>query len=315
MIVSDLDVRTALDLDDLRSAMSDVLADFSAGRCVQPVRTTIPVTEHGGYLYVMPARTRTGLGVKLVTLYPGNVGLPTHHATVLLFDPSTGAELATLDGSSITALRTAAVSAVAVDRLADPAASTLAILGTGVQAASHLDALRRVRAFRHVRTWSPHRAAAFAASHEGVIAAETAEAATQGADVIVTVTTAREPILRGDWLRPGTLVVAVGAPRPDWRELDDTLVAASRLVVDSRAAAEAESGDIIRGIELGNVIAAELGEVIAGTAPGHEDATAIVVFKSLGLAVEDVAAAELVLRRRAKPPHEPGDRPPAAPRD
>lgn len=294
--VTELDVRAALDLDELRGAMAEVLADFSAGRCDQPVRSVIPVPDHGGYLYLMAARTPRALGAKLVTLYPDNVTLPSHEATVLLFDPRTGARLATLDGRSITELRTAAVTALAVDRLARAESAVLAILGTGAEAVSHLDALRRVRAFGQVRVWSPRRAREFAAAHSGVTASATAEAAVRDADVVVTVTTARRPILRREWLRPGALVAAIGAPRPDWRELDDALVQDSRLVVDSRAAALAESGDVIRGLELGNTITAELGELGAAMASARASATEVVVFKSLGLAVEDVAAGELVLR-------------------
>lgn len=296
MNVDDAGVRAALDLDALRKAMAAALADFSAGRSVQPVRTMIPVPEEDGLLGIMPARTSTGLGAKLVTLFPRNVDRPTHHAVVLLFDPTTGAPRASLDGGPITELRTAAVSAVAADLLARPDASVLAILGAGVQAGSHLDALGRVRSFGEVRVWSPRHASEFAAAHPGVRAVTSAEDAVRGADVVVTATMAREPVLRGEWLSAGTFVAAVGAPRPDWRELDDELLRRATLVVDSRAAARVESGDVRRALELGNEIVAELGEVVEGTSEGRAAAREVVVFKSLGMAVEDVAAAELVLR-------------------
>lgn len=300
MNVDDAGVRAALDLDALRKAMAAALADFSAGRSVQPVRTMIPVPEEDGLLGIMPARTATGLGAKLVTLFPRNVDRPTHHAVVLLFDPTTGAPRASLDGGPITELRTAAVSAVAADLLARPDASVLAILGAGVQAGSHLDALGRVRSFAEVRVWSPRRAPEFAAAHAGVRAVTSAEDAVRGADVVVTATMAREPVLRGEWLSAGTFVAAVGAPRPDWRELDDELLRRATLVVDSRAAARVESGDVRRALELGNEIVAELGEVVEGTSEGRAAAREVVVFKSLGMAVEDVAAAELVLRARGE---------------
>jgi alanine dehydrogenase len=292
-------VRRALDLDELRKAMAAAVADFSAGRSDQPVRTTLAVPGTDGLLALMPARTASALGTKLVTLFPNNVNRPTHHAVVLLFDPQTGEQLASLEGGSITELRTAAVSAVATDLLARPDAAVLALLGSGVQAASHLDALKRVRSFTDVRVWSPRRAADFAAAHDGVRAAESSEEAVRGADVVVTVTMAREPVLRGAWLARGAFVVAVGAPRPDWRELDDELLERARLIVDSRAAAVVESGDIRRALELGGLIDAELGEVVEGTAVGRSPDDDLVLFKSLGMAVEDVATAELILRRLA----------------
>jgi alanine dehydrogenase len=292
-------VRRALELDALREAMATAVADFSAGRSDQPVRTMLPVPAADGLLGVMPARTPNALGTKLVTLFPNNVDRPTHHAVVLLFDPATGEHLASLEGGSITELRTGAVSAVATDLLARPDAAVLAILGSGVQATSHLDALTRVRHFTDVRVWSPRRAAAFATAHDGVRATATAEDAVRDADVVVTVTMAREPVLRGAWLAHGALVVAVGAPRPDWRELDDELLERARLIVDSRAAAAVESGDVRRALELGGLIDAELGEVVEGTAVGRSADDDLVLFKSLGMAVEDVAAAELVLRRLA----------------
>lgn len=290
--------RAALDLDALRATMAEALADFSAGRSFQPVRTIVPVPDQDGLLAVMPARTSSAVGAKLVTLFPRNAGLPTHHAIVELFDPATGAPTATLEGGIITELRTAAVSAVAAERLAGAEAHRLAILGTGVQAASHLEAFRRIRAFDDVRVWSPNRGARFAAEH-GVTAAPSADAAVGGADVIVVATMAREPVLRGASVERGAFVAAVGAPRPDWRELDDDLLGVARLVVDSRAAAVVESGDVRRAIELGRSIDAELGEIVEGTAPGRRSPEEIVVFKSLGMAVEDVATAELVLRSLA----------------
>ncbi len=288
-------VRRALDLDELREAMARAVADLSAGRSVQPVRTVVPAADGRGFLYVMPAGTPTALGAKLVTLFPGNVEVATHHALVLLFDPRTGAPLATLDGGVITELRTAAVSAVAADRLARPGARVLGIVGSGVQAASHLEAFRRIRAFEDVRVWSPRRAAGFAAAH-AIRAVGSADEAIDGADVVVVATMAREPVVHGDAVAPGAVVAAVGAPRPDWRELDDALLRRARIVVDSREAAPVESGDVRRALELGRTIDAEIGEVVEGMAAGRASADEVVLFKSLGMAVEDVAAAELALR-------------------
>jgi alanine dehydrogenase len=278
-----------LRMDEVIPAMERALADFSSGNVVQPVRTMIPVSEHRGFLGLMPAYTGTALGTKLVAFYPHNTHVPTHHATILLFKPETGEPLVTMDGRLITEMRTAAVSAVATEHLAISDASVLAIIGSGVQARSHLEALRLVRSFREIRVWSPRRAAAFAREH-GIRAAASAEEAVRGADVVVTATTSSTPVLSGEWLAPGVHINAVGAPRPDWRELDDKVLQRARIYVDSREAAIKESGDVIAAGE----IFAEIGEVAAGTKPGRRSAEEVTLFKSLGLAVEDVATAELV---------------------
>jgi ornithine cyclodeaminase/alanine dehydrogenase-like protein (mu-crystallin family) len=281
-------VARLLRVDEVIPAMRRALADFSTGQVVQPTRVMVPVADHQGFLGVMPAYAGT-LGVKLVAFYPRNQGVPTHHAVIVLFKAETGEPLVSMDGRLITEVRTAAVSAVATQLLARPDAAVLALLGSGVQARSHLEALRLVRDFREVRVWSPRNAAAFAREH-GVTAAASAEAAVRGADVIVTATTSQTPVLHGAWLKPGAHINAVGAPRPDWRELDDETLRRSRIYVDSRAAAMKESGDM-RAAE---TIVAEIGEVAAGTQPGRGAPEEITLFKSLGLAVEDVATAALV---------------------
>lgn len=283
-------VQRLLRFQELIPAMASALADLSAGRVVQPVRSILPVAPYQGFFGVMPAYA-AALGAKLVTFYPGNRGIPTHHAVILLFRPETGEPLAIMDGRLITEMRTAAVSAVATRLLAREEASVLAILGSGVQAGSHLEALRLVRPFREVRVWSPHHAAAFAERH-GVKASATAEAAVRGADVVVVATSARTPVLQGAWLAPGTHVNAVGAVRPEWRELDDEVLARASLYVESREAAGQESGDVIAAPE----ITAELGEVVAGGRPAPRPGSDITLFKSVGVAVEDVAAAALIYR-------------------
>jgi ornithine cyclodeaminase/alanine dehydrogenase-like protein (mu-crystallin family) len=292
MTLDEAQVKALLRMEELIPAMERALADLSAGKVVQPVRTMVPVAEHGGFLGLMPAYAGA-LGVKLVTFFPNNRSVPTHHAVIQLFRPETGEPLVTMDGRLITEERTAAVSAVATRLLARPEAAVLALIGSGVQARSHLKALRLVRAFREVRVWSPRHAGAFAREF-GVHAAASAEECCRGADVVVTATSSRTPVLRGDWLSPGTHVNAVGAPRPDWRELDDAVFGRARLYVDSREAAARESGDVIGS---GAEVVAELGEVVAGTRPGRQSAAEITVFKSLGLAVEDVVAADLVYRK------------------
>ena len=289
--LDDRQVRARLTMEELIPAMEKALIDFSAGRSVQPLRTAIPVDRHGGTLLSMPALAE-GLGVKVVTFYPGNAerSLPTHMATILLFDPETGAPLAVMDGRLITEMRTAAVSAVATRLLAPKDARVLAVLGSGVQARSHVEALKLVRTFEEIRVWSRTHAHAerFAATVGGV--ARSAEEAVRGAQVVVTVTAATEPVLHGAWLEPGCHVNAVGAPRPAWRELDDTAMA-NVVIVDSRDAASRESGDVILS---GAEIYAELGEILANVKPVPVGKTT--VFKSLGMAVEDIAAALLVYR-------------------
>jgi ornithine cyclodeaminase/alanine dehydrogenase-like protein (mu-crystallin family) len=282
-------VRRLLRMDALIPAMAEALRELSAGRIVQPVRQVIPVKERG-FFATMPAYTGGALGAKLVTFYLGNVGLPTHHATILLLDPATGAPLVLMDGRLITEMRTAAVSAVATGCLARADARVLAILGSGVQAGSHLEALRLVRDLADVRVWSPRHADDFAQRHR-VRAVGSVPEAVREADLVVVATSARTPVLRGEWIAPGAHVNAVGACRPDWRELDDDLVRGARLFVESREAATRESGDVMAG-----TVVAEIGEVVAGTAPGRQTGEEITLFKSVGVAAEDLAAAALVWR-------------------
>jgi len=296
--LSDAEVRAALSWDELIPAMERALAALSAGSVVQPLREWLTVEEGERYWGVMPASAAGAMGVKLVSLYPANAGtgVPTVIALVILFRRDTGEPLAMLDGSALTALRTAAVSAAVTRRLVSPESSVLALLGSGVQAATHLEALKRVRAFREVRVWSRTRehAQRFAREH-GAIAMD-AESAVRGADVVVTATPAREPILRGAWLKPGAHVNAIGAPMPNWRELDDAAMA-NVVVVESRSAASEESGDVILS---GARIHAEAGEIFAGTKTVSPGATT--VFKSVGVAVEDVFAAQLAFERSERVP-------------
>lgn len=289
MFLDEDKVRSLLRMEDLIPAMAGAMRDLSAGKVQQPLRQVLPITEHSGFFGLMPACSGGALGAKLVTFYPNNEGIPTHHAMILLFRPETGEPLVTMDGRLITEMRTAAVSAVATDLLARRAVGVLAILGSGVQAQSHLEALRIVRQFREVRVWSPRHAVEFAQKHQ-LIASASAEEAVRGADVVVVATSATTPILQGDWLSPGMHVNAVGATRPNWRELDDACVVRAKLFVESRKAASKESGDVMAA----GKIFAELGEVIAGKRPGRESASEITLYKSVGVAVEDLAAAQLV---------------------
>ena len=289
VVLSEDDVRKVLRMEDLIPTMADALRDLSAGAVLQPLRSVLPVSEHGGFFGVMPACGRA-LGAKLVTFYPQNKDMHTHHAMILLFRPETGEPLAVMDGRLITEMRTAAASAVATKLLARSDTHVLTILGSGVQARSHLEAVRLVREFREVRVWSPHNAESFAREFH-IHAATSAEAAVHGADVIVVATSATTPVLHGEWVAPGTHINAVGAARPNWRELDDKILQRATIYVDSREGALEESGDVIAA---GKTVV-EIGEVIAGKQPARSSADEITLFKSVGVAVEDIAAAHLVL--------------------
>jgi len=285
------EIAKVLTYERLIPAMEQALAAFSAREVTQPVRSILTVEEGQRFLGVMPAVMRESMGAKLVCFYPKNAakGLPTHIATIVLFDTENGMPLAFLDGRLITEMRTAAVSAAVTRHLAAADARVLTLVGSGVQAQAHLEALRHVREFEEVRVWShtPGHAERFAARHGA--RAMGLEAAVRGADVIVTATLSREPVLKGEWLKPGAHVNAVGACLPTWRELDDAALINNTLVVDSKEAALRESGDVILSHA---PIFAEAGEIFATLK--HAPRGATTVFKSLGLAVEDIAAARLV---------------------
>jgi ornithine cyclodeaminase/alanine dehydrogenase-like protein (mu-crystallin family) len=308
--LSEADVRAALSMPELIDAMESALIAFSSGRVVQPVRTVLELRERA-FFALMPAYDKEAelFGAKLVTVIPENHGTayPSHQAMISLSDPSTGELLALMDGRYITEARTAAVSAVSVRLLARADASVLAIIGSGVQAHSHARALPMVRGFREIRVWSPnpaHLQEFVAAAGAGVRAARTAEAAVRGADVVVLATAAVAPVIEEPWVAPGAHVIGVGACRPDQREMDPALIARAYLVADSRAAALQESGDILLSIQEGRFAAdhirAELGEVASGMKPGRVTAGEITVFKSLGLAIEDLVSAGLVYRSAQK---------------
>ena len=286
-------VRAVLGWDALIAEMELALAAFSSGRVIQPVRNMLTIEEGKRYLGIMPVAAEEAMGLKLVSFYPGNAGtsVPTHLAVILLFRPDTGEPLAVMDGRLITEMRTAAVSAAVTKHMSSPESHVLALLGSGVQASAHLEALSRVRVFDEVRVWSrtAMHAQRFAAEH-GARAAPDVETAVRDADVVVTATSAREPILRGAWLKPGAYVNAVGSPRPTWRELDDDVMSSGVLVVDSREAVLKESGDVILSKA---PIYAEVGEIFAGAKP-KPPVGCTTVFKSVGIAVEDLAAAKLV---------------------
>ena len=273
--------------------MEAALARFSRGGDVHPVRTILTIEERARYVGVMPAVSGDVMGLKFVTFYPVNAGagVPTHNATILLYRTDNGQPLAAMDGRLITEMRTAAVSAAVTRYLAPRESRVLALLGSGVQARAHLQALRCVRELSDVRVWSrtQEHAERFAREH-GVTAVSSAEDAVRDADVVVTATAAQDPVLRGSWLKPGAHVNAVGSCRPDWRELDDDAMRGT-VVVDSREAAAQEAGDVILSRA---PIYAEAGEIFSG-ARSSPPVAATTIFKSVGLACEDIAAARLVI--------------------
>jgi len=301
------DVRAVLPLGELIECMEQALAAFSAGQVRQPVRTVIEAAMPGTFFAAMPAFLQAGpvMGAKLVTVFPMNVrqGLPTHQAAIVLLDAMNGALLAVMDGRYITEVRTAAASAVAMRALARGGSNRLALLGSGVQAGSHLAALSLVRKFEEVRCWSPTEAnlRKFAAAHPQVRMAASAEAAVRGADVVVIATSSVVPVVRSEWVADGACVISVGACRPAQREMDPKLLARARLIADSRAAALTESGDVVMAIAEGYFgpehVAAEIGAVVGGAAAGRTSEAQVTVYKPLGIAVEDVAAAQLVYAR------------------
>ena len=311
-LLTEQHVHALLPMADLIPAMESALAKFSSGEVLQPVRTVLTVGPTKAYYGLMPAYipAPASMGAKLVTVFGENhkQGLPSHLATILLLDPETGSLVALMDGRYITEARTAAVSAVSARFLAKAEASTLGLIGSGVQARSHLEALQHVRQLQEVRVWSPRQQ-----SREQFIAdmsprvgipihpAPSAEAAVKGADLIVLATASKTPVLESGWVAPGAHVMCVGACRPDQREMAPALVKRGRLYVDSRAAALVESGDVVMNIKDGlfdaTHLRGEIGELVLGRVKGRESDAEVTIFKSLGMAVEDVVAADLVLRR------------------
>ncbi|OLD10874.1 MAG: ornithine cyclodeaminase [Chloroflexi bacterium 13_1_40CM_3_70_6] len=318
LILSRADVERLLDPDALRAGLARAMADLSAGRASMPPRIAAIVPERDGLLAAMPAYLPSAgaLTTKLVSLFPRNTDRPTHQAVIVVFDPANGTPVALMDGEAITAARTAAGSALATELLARSDAAVLAVIGTGVQARAHLRAIPRVRTFREVRV-AGHDAAkarALADDARGWLGGITLRAATSyaeaiaGADVVSATTHSPEPVVRREWLSLGTHVTSVGYNTAG-REIDGATFRDALLVVESRAAAlappPAGSNDIAMAIAEGAItsdhVHAELGELVAGTRPGRTDARQITLYKSVGVAVQDAAAAALVLdaaRRR-----------------
>jgi ornithine cyclodeaminase/alanine dehydrogenase-like protein (mu-crystallin family) len=311
LVLAHDDVKRLLPMEDCIELMAGVLADLARGSVWQPLRFVVRPPDEPSLMGLMPghrSQPEPAYGLKVVCIFPGNPerGIDAHQGGVLLFDGETGAPRALLDASAVTEIRTAAVSGVATRLLAREDAKELAILGSGVQARSHLEAMAHARPFARARVWSrtPEHAQAFAAGASApfpVEATATAEEAVRGAEVVVTATSAREPIVQREWLAPGAHVNAVGSSIPTARELDAETVAAAALFADTRESMLNEGGDYLFAVREAGIgpehIRAELGELLVGTREGRRSADELTVFKSLGVAVEDLAAAELVYAR------------------
>jgi ornithine cyclodeaminase len=315
LILNREDVERLLPMRECIEVMAEALSALARGEALQPLRQAHWLPDRRGLLGVMPGALwdddkGTVLGIKVITVFPGNHarGEESHLGSVLLFEGDMGKPVALLDGAAVTEIRTAAVSALATRLLARKDAGDLALLGSSVQARSHLAALKEVRPLRRVRVWSrdPEHVRRFIAEESArhglsIEAAASARDAVEGADLICTVTSSREPVLEGAWIAPGAHVNAAGASIPAARELDTEAVRRARLFIDRRESALNEAGDLLIPIREGAVgedhIVGEIGDLLVGRNPGRQSPEEITLFKSLGLAVEDVAAARFVWRR------------------
>jgi ornithine cyclodeaminase len=314
-ILSRVDVQRAVTMADAIAVIKDAYIQLSAGQAVVPLRTPVPVQRHDGVTLFMPAYlgSSDALGAKIVSVFPGNLarGLPTIHAIVVVVEAATGRPLAVMDGTYLTAMRTGAASGVATQLLANPDASRVAIFGGGVQARTQLEAVCTVRRIVQASVFDPAAGLASAFAEEmrargGPIPADVSVAASprdalRGADVVCTATTSRAPVFDDADLEPGVHINAIGSYTPEMQEIPSETVARARVVVDSRTASLAETGDLLSPIRLGlfreTDIHGEIGEIASGRLPGRQSKEEVTFFKSVGLAVQDVAVASLILRR------------------
>lgn len=309
LILNQADVEALLPMDKCVDLMDATFRALAGGETILPLRTIMRIPTSKAFA-VMPGYINDPptIGAKIITVFPGNHGTAydAHQGAVLLFDPNNGSLSAILDATSVTTIRTAACSGVATRVLAKKDASTLAILGAGVQGHSHLDAMCAVRPIKTLRVWSRNRAHAEELARVGrekfgldASAAVTGADAVRGADIVCTTTSSNEPVLLGDWLSPGAHVNAVGVSQPHAREIDSATVVRSRLYGDRRESVLKEPGDIIMPLQDGDItpdhLIGEVGEVLVGRVEGRRSDDEITLFKSLGLAVEDLASASFVV--------------------
>ncbi len=312
LVLSEQQVQSLIDIDELIVALEQAHVQYSTGHAVMPVRLVVPLPQIRGRITSMPGflTQDNALGMKVVTYFQDNPKnhLPAILATIMLFNTETGKMIAAMDGSYITAIRTACASAMATKALADTQTAVLGILGAGVQARAHIQALMRVRNIAKIKIYSPSGTSAATVKKEmepeveaAIDVARSAEETVRDADLLVTVTPAKEPIVKPEWLKAGMHINAVGSHRPDLREIDGATLTRAKIVVDSRDAIMAECGDILLALKEKsipeNAIHAEIGEVLAGAKVGRESADEITLYKSVGIAIQDVAAANLVYRK------------------
>jgi len=312
LVLSEKQVQSLIEIDELIAALSQAHIQYSTGKAVMPVRLVVPLPDIQGRITSMPGYLNEdkALGMKVVTYFQSNPerNLPAILAIIMLFSAETGKMIAVMDGAYITAIRTACASALATKALANPETPILGILGAGVQARAHIQALTRIRKISQIKIYSPSATGAASLKREmenevsvAIEVARSAEAVVRASDLLVTVTTAKEPIVKREWLKAGVHINAVGSHRPDLREIDGATLSLAKVVVDSRAAVMAECGDILLALKeksVGdNVIYGEIGEVLAGIKPGRSGVNEITLYKSVGIAIQDVAAAHLVYRK------------------
>jgi alanine dehydrogenase len=312
LVLSESQVKGLIDLDELIAVLEQAHIQYSTGKAVMPVRLVVPLPQIQGRITSMPGflSENKALGMKVVTYFHDNPkqNLPAILATIMLFSAETGKMIAAMDGGYITAIRTACASALATKVLANSNTPVLGILGAGVQARAHILALARVRQLSRIKLYSPSGTSATNLKAElephcgvPIEVVRSAEDAVRDSDLLVTVTTAKEPVLKANWLKPGAHINAVGSHRPDLREIDGATLNRAKLVVDSRDAIMAECGDILLALKEKSIsesdIHGEIGEVLAGSKPGRSNASEITLYKSVGIAIQDVATAQLVYRK------------------
>ena len=315
LIIGAADVRRALPMSDCIEVIARTMGTVSRGGAQVPARTVFPVGTGGNLFAAMPGyvESPSALGAKVIAVYPQNPqqGISSHSGVIVVFNPQSGTPEAIVDASEVTAMRTAAASAVATRALARSDAGVLAILGTGEQASTHLEAITTVRRLRSVRIWgrSVEKARAFATREGGrhgisIKVSASVREAVENADIVCTVTASREPILEGTWLTPGAHVNLVGASRVTAREADDEVVTRSRFYVDYRQSALSEAGELRHAIDAGLVgashVVGEIGDVLNGNVAGRSRPDEITVYKSVGIAAQDLATAQAICERAAR---------------
>ncbi len=312
LVLSEKQVQSLIDLDELIAALEQAHIQYSTGKAVMPVRLVVPLPQIQGRITSMPGYLNEDktLGMKVVTYFQDNPkqNLPAILATIMLFSSDSGKMIAAMDGGYITAIRTACASALATRTLANPNTPVLGILGAGVQARAHIQALTRVRKLSRIKLYSPSGTSARRIKEDlekacglAIEVVDSAQAAVRYSDLLVTVTTAKDPIVQVEWLKPGVHINAVGSHRPDLREIDGATLKRAKVVVDSRAAVMAECGDILLALKEQSIGAAdihgEIGEVLAGAKAGRISPSEITLYKSVGIAIQDVATAQMVYRK------------------